>query len=252
MHSAAVGFHCPECLSEGRRSQPTPRTAFGGTLHGYSAQVTKILIAINAVVYLISISAVNFTNNFGLVGKALPSAHATHLVGVAEGQYYRLVTSMFLHASFLHIAFNMWALWIVGRELEAVLGRTRYLTLYLLSGLGGSALAYLLAPANTVTVGASGAIFGLFGAMAVIGYRMKVDIRGIALVIGINLGITFTFSSVISWQAHVGGLVTGAAIAAAYAYAPRPNRVPVQLTASILVAVAIAAIVWSRTLALTA
>jgi membrane associated rhomboid family serine protease len=250
MHSAAVGFHCPECVGEARRTTPKPRTAFGGTLHGYSAQVTKILIAINIAMFILEQGLHGFQTDFALIGQAreVPSFA---IVGVAQGEYYRLITSMFLHASILHIAFNMWALWVVGRELEAVLGRTRYIALYMLSGLGGSALAYLLAPANVATVGASGAIFGLFGAMAVIGYRMKVDIRGIAVVIAINLAITFSFSSLISWQAHVGGLVTGVLLAGAFAYAPRANRVPVQLVSGILIAVAITAIVWSRTLALT-
>ncbi len=251
MTSASVGFQCPECVSQGRRSQPTPRTATGGTLHGYAGRVTNILIAINVVVYVISMSVPGFTERFGLIGQALPFSGANHLIGVADGQSYRLFTSMFLHASLLHIGFNMWALYVVGRELEAVLGRSRYIALYVLSGLGGSALAYLLSPANVVTVGASGAIFGLFSAMFVVGRRLRADVRGIAAVIGVNLAITFAFRTEISWQAHVGGLVVGAVMAAAYAYAPRNSRVAVQVAVGAVIVAAIVGVVMFRTAQLT-
>src|ERR1022692_4614117 len=123
-----------------------------------------------------------------------------------------------------HIIFNMWALILVGPALERLLGHLRFLSLYLLSALGGSVLFYLLAPASEVALGASGAIFGLFGAYFVVSRRLRLDTRGIVILIALNLVISFAFSSAIAWQAHVGGLIAGSLIAVAYAYAPRNQR----------------------------
>ena len=125
----------------------------------------------------------------------------------------------------------MWALWVIGPALERWLGRTRFIALYLLSALGGSVLVYLLTPINVPTLGASGAIFGLFGATLVLSRKLNFDMRWIVGLIVINLVITFVVPS-ISWQGHVGGLLTGAAIGAVYAYAPRANRVLIQAAAS--------------------
>jgi membrane associated rhomboid family serine protease len=137
----------------------------------------------------------------------------------------------------------MWALIVVGPSLERLLGRVRFLTVYLVSGLAGSVLFYLVAPPATLALGASGAIFGLFGAWFVVARRLRLDSRAIVFLIVINLVISFAFSG-IAWQAHVGGLVAGAALTAAYAYAPRQGRQPIQLAATVvIVAVLVIAVV---------
>ena len=142
------------------------------------------------------------------------------------------MTSAFLHYGMTHLLFNMWALWVVGPPLEAALGRLRYGALYGLSALGGSVLVYLLSDLGAATAGASGAVFGLFGATFVIGKRLNLDVRWVIGLIVLNLAFTFVIplisSQNISWQGHIGGLVTGVGIAAAYAYAPRANRALVQ------------------------
>jgi membrane associated rhomboid family serine protease len=151
----------------------------------------------------------------------------------------------------MHIAFNMLALYFVGPALEIALGRLRYGALYVLSALGGSVLAYLLAALNSNTAGASGAIFGLFGALFVVGRKFNMDVRGIVGVIVLNLVITFVIPLVggqsISWQGHIGGLVTGAVVAAAFVYAPRARRTLVQAGASAALLVLFVALVWWRT-----
>ena len=122
----------------------------------------------------------------------------------------------------------MWALYVVGPPLETALGRLRFTALYFMSALGGSVLVYLLSSLGAQTAGASGAVFGLFGATFVVGKRLNLDVRWVIGLIALNLAFTFVIPLVssqnISWQGHIGGLVTGAAIAAAYAYAPRKSR----------------------------
>jgi membrane associated rhomboid family serine protease len=219
----------------------------GGLVPSNAGQLTRLLIAINVIAYVIQQTSNTFTARYELI--PIGPAH-TIVAGVAHGQYYRLITAAFLHANLLHIFFNMYALLIVGPSLEVALGRLRYLTLYVLSALGGSALAYLLMPPQSAAVGASGAIFGLFGALFVVSRRVGASSGGILALIGINLVLTFTISS-ISWQAHVGGLVTGTALAAAYAYAPRARQQVVYAVASGAVALLVVIVVFARTAALT-
>jgi membrane associated rhomboid family serine protease len=122
----------------------------------------------------------------------------------------------------------------------------RFIALYLLSALGGSVLIYLFSPLNVPTLGASGAVFGLFAATFVVGKKVNVDIRWVVIMIAINLVITFTVPS-ISWQGHLGGLLTGGVVAFAYAYAPAKSRIPVQVGASVAMLALFAALVWWRT-----
>ena len=172
-----------------------PVRARGGTT------VTLGLIAVNVLVYLLQLADPSLTYRYGL----LPLA-------VEAGQYERLLTSAFLHGSLLHLASNMLALYIVGAPLERALGTGRYLVVYLASALGGSLLAMLLSPPDTLGVGASGAVFGLFGALVVLRDRVGADVRGVVTLIGLNLVISFAVPG-ISWQAHVGGLLTGIVVA---------------------------------------
>jgi membrane associated rhomboid family serine protease len=136
-----------------------------------------------------------------------------------------MLTAAFLHDTvFLpHIAFNMYALWLFGPQLERLLGRSRYIALYVLSALGGSALSYAFSGAGMNAVGASGAVFGLFGAFFVVARRLRADTTQIAGLIGINLVLGFVIKG-IDWRAHLGGLVTGAAVAAILAAIARPQR----------------------------
>jgi membrane associated rhomboid family serine protease len=164
------------------------------------------------------------------------------------GQEYRLITSAFLHEPGFsgfgpaHIIFNMWALLVVGPALERLLGRLRFLAVYLLSALGGAVFFYYLVPPNQAALGASGAVFGLFGAWFVVSRRLQVDTRAIIILIVINLAFGF-FVGGIAWQDHVGGLITGGLLTAAYAYAPRQHRVLVQVGATVaIVAVLVAAV----------
>jgi membrane associated rhomboid family serine protease len=129
----------------------------------------------------------------------------------------------------------MWALIFVGPSLEGLLGRVRFLAVYLLSAVGGGVMYYFLAPQNEPAVGASGAIFGLFGAWFVVSRRLRLDTRGIVMLIAINLALSFFLHNIIAWQDHIGGLLTGALITAAYAYAPRKNRPVLQLLATVVI-----------------
>src|SRR5919205_779781 len=181
MHQAAVGFQCPECVREGARTVRQPRTAFGGRPAG-DGLVTRVLIGINVVVFLLllltggrssdllprlwlSPETLCRSDQLGRCGSLLP--------GVADGAFWQLVTSFFTHVEFWHIGFNMLALYVLGPQLEALLGRSRYLALYLLSGLFGSLAVFWLSPVNQPTVGASGAIFGLMGALLVAAVKLR-------------------------------------------------------------------------------
>ncbi|MBX6372521.1 MAG: rhomboid family intramembrane serine protease, partial [Acidothermus sp.] len=188
MVQAAVGFHCPDCARAGREPRRVARTPLGGPLRSRPGFVTITLIVINVVVFLLEQLQVRVQREYALLpASGLPHPYA----GVAGGEYYRLLTAMFLHAGVAHIVFNMWALFVVGMPLESLLGRLRFTVLYLISGLGGSAAVYLFAPPASLTLGASGAIFGLFAALFVFGRRLNFDIRSIGLVIVVNLVLTF-------------------------------------------------------------
>jgi membrane associated rhomboid family serine protease len=238
MRSAAVGHQCVECVRAGGRTVRQARTVFGGRV-STTPVVTYTLIAINVVAFVLQSADPGFQGRFGI-----------RVLEVAGGQYERLATSAFLHFGIAHLLLNMWALYVVGQPLEQWLGRLRFTALYGLSALGGSVMVYLLATSNTLTAGASGAVFGLFGAIFVVSKRLNYDVRGIAVLIVINLVFTFTFSG-ISWQGHIGGLITGSALALAYAYAPRQSRTLVQLSASLAVVAAVVVLVALRTGQLT-
>jgi membrane associated rhomboid family serine protease len=156
-----------------------------------------------------------------------------------------------MHYGLTHLLFNMYALFIVGPPLEVWLGRLRFGALYALSALGGSVLVYLVSPLNAATAGASGAVFGLFGASFVVGKRLNLDVRWVVGLIVINLAFTFVIPLMggqnISWQGHIGGLVTGALVAAAYAYAPRERRTVIQVSVTVAVLVVFALLIWWRT-----
>ena len=241
MRSAAVGHQCVECVNEGAKSVRAPRTQFGGKVGSGAPVLTYALIAVNVLMFVLQLTSKNLESQLTLWSP-----------GVAiNDQYYRLVTSAFLHYGITHLLFNMWALYVVGPPLEAWLGRLRFGVLYALSGLGGSVLVYLLSPLQSATAGASGAIFGLFGAIFVVARKLKLDVRWIAAVVVLNLVFTFVGPALgtgaISWQGHVGGLVTGAAVAAAFVYAPRAHRNAIQAGVSVGALLLFAALTAWRT-----
>lgn len=242
MRDAAVGHQCAECVGEGAKNVRQARTQFGG-VPSNTPLVTYVLIGINLVMFLLQTMSADLQRALVLFSPA-----------VADGEWWRLLTSAFLHYGVTHILFNMWALWVVGPPLEAALGRLRFTSLYFLSALGGSVLVYLLSSLGAQTAGASGAIFGLFGATFVVGKRLNMDVRWVIGLIVLNLAFTFVIPLVssqnISWQGHVGGLVTGAVVAAAYAYAPRKNRNAVQIAATVGLLLLFVLLIWWRTASL--
>jgi membrane associated rhomboid family serine protease len=242
MRAAAVGHQCVDCVQQGAATVRQPKTQFGGTLRtGAAPVVTWTLIGLNVAAFILQMASGQLEAEFAL----WPN-------GVAHyDQWYRMVTSAFLHGGGLHLAFNMWALYILGPALETWLGRLRYTLLYVLSLLGGSVAVYLLSAPASVTLGASGAIFGLFGATFVIGHRLNLDVRWVAALIVINIVFTVVAPAMgagpISWQGHLGGLLTGSVVGAAFAYAPERRRgvVVAGLTAALLLVFAI--LLWWRT-----
>ena len=234
MRSAAVGHQCVECVEEGARTIRQPQTQFGARERAGMPVITYALIAINVLMFILQKSAAGLQSQLTLWPPA-----------VADGQLYRLVTSAFVHYGTTHLLLNMWALYVVGPPLEMLLGRLRFGALYALSLLGGSVLVYLLT-LNTATAGASGAVFGLFGATFVVAKRLNLDMRWVVVVIVINLVFTFVARG-ISWQGHVGGLVTGALVAAAYVYAPREHRNAIQAAVTVFALGLFAALIWWRT-----
>jgi membrane associated rhomboid family serine protease len=243
-------------VGEGARSTRQPRTAFGGRPVA-GAVVTWTLVAINVAVFLVTWVRPGIVNDLEMLGYASYAAGGP-MHGVAAGEWYRLITSAFLAPAtglnglgFIDILFNMWALIFVGPSLEGLLGRARFLAVYLLSALGGAVLYYFLAPPNYPAAGASGAIFGLFGAWFVVSRRLRLDTRGIVMLIAINLALSFFFHNYIAWQDHIGGLLTGALLTAAYAYAPSKNRAAFQVAATVIVAAVIVFAIAVRTGQLT-
>jgi membrane associated rhomboid family serine protease len=216
---------------------------FGGAVSA-NARVTRALIVINVLIYIIELAHSQLGYDWAMIGALSLNGQP---VGVAVGQWYRLITSAFLpppglgFLSLLDIAFNMWALFVVGPAVERLLGHARFLTVYLVSGIGGSILVYYLVPFE-LAAGASGAVFGLFGAWFVLAKRLQADVRPVVGLIVINLVLGFSVAH-IAWQAHIGGLIAGGLLTAAYAYAPRKNRTVIQAAATIaMIAILVAAV----------
>ena len=254
MVNASVGFQCPNCVREGSGTGHSPaaarpRTLVGGAVTADPRLVTKVLVAINVVVFVLTLAmGQRLVDDLALVGFAGDGRGG--LLGVADGQYYRLFTSIFLHQQWAHIGLNMLSLWWLGGPIEAALGRARYLALYLIAGLAGSAFTYLDASQFQETLGASGAIFGLFGATVVVVRKLNYDMRPVIALLVINLIITFWWAG-IAWQAHIGGLVAGTVIAIGMVYAPRAHRALVQYSAGGLMLLVSVAIIVYRTASLT-
>lgn len=229
--AAPVGFQCPECVHAASATQRQPTTVAGGSPIS-APVVTYTLIAINVVVFGLQwLGGIN----------AVAGDYGMWPVGIAvNGEWWRLGTAAFLHGSILHIAFNMYVLYALGPTLERVLGHVRYTVLYLMAALGGAVASYVFSDFRTVSVGASGAIFGLMGALVVAGRRLRYDVTQVLVLLGINIVIGF-ISPGTDWRAHLGGLITGAAVAAVMVLPGRRNQMRWQVLgiAGILVVLAV-------------
>lgn len=217
---AAVGVHCPECVREARGRAPKRKPAIVTAFRRGSSKpvVTFTIMAITFAVYVLQILAPDFMlQNFAYAPSYFPN------------EPWRMITAALLHTPFqgpislTHIAFNMYALFVFGPMLEHILGRVRFLALYLIAAFGGSVAVLLLAP-GSVVVGASGAIFGLLGAFFVIERGRGGNVTQLVILIALNFGIAF-FLPNISWQGHLGGLIAGAAVGLVYLQTRRPNQV---------------------------
>lgn len=261
MVTAPVGFHCPECVRDGNRVVRQARTIAGGRHHSRQGVVTASLIAVCVVMFgLQNLVGPAFTDRMDLQAMAqqISSLPSTQHIGVAYGDWYRLVSSMFVHMNIAHLAMNMLSLWWIGTPVEARLGRSRFLATYFTCGIAGSAASYASLQAYGSSLGASGAIFGLLGVLAVLAYRERLNMQPVITVILLNLIFSFTMTG-ISWQSHVGGLVAGLVLGVALAYAPRPrtviswfknpqNLVPTATGVAILAAAAIIVLVHTSQL----
>lgn len=235
MTEAPVGFRCPECSQSPQVRVPV---TVAGATHIERPVVTYTVIGVTVAVFLLQLLR-------GI--DAMAEQWGMWPIAVAlGGEWWRLITSAFLHGSFLHIAFNMYVLFALGPTLERILGHGRYLTLYILAALGGGVASYVFSDLRTVSVGASGAIFGLMGALIVAGRRLRYDITQVVILLAINVAIGF-FSPGVDWRAHFGGLVTGAVVAAIFVLPARHHRTLVQSAGLIGVVLILAGMVAWRT-----
>lgn len=249
MIDASVGFQCPECVAAGNKGVREARTIFGGRVARDPGYISKALIAVNVLAYLLQrVPDLQVTERFVLVGVGIYSIGP---VGVADGEYYRLLTAAFLHGGMFHLLLNMYALFLFGPALERAFGRTRFTILYLISALGGTAASYAFSNPIDSSLGASGAVFGLMGALLVVGRRLGTDPRAVLLLLSINLLAGF-FIPRIDWRAHLGGLIVGTLCALALAGTPRQPIRAVQIAGAVGLALLITALVLWRTAQLTA
>ncbi|MFE7418351.1 rhomboid family intramembrane serine protease [Rhodococcus sp. NPDC057529] len=219
LREAAVGYQCVDCVAAGQRDVRRVRNVAGAvTAQRAVPLVTYILMAANVGIFLIT-AAQSRSIMQNQAGSALFADWALFPPAVVDGQLVRVIGSGFLHFGLIHLAVNMFALWIIGRDTELVLGRARYAFVYLASILGGSA-AVMLFQLHAVTAGASGAVFGLMGAQAVILLRLRRSPAPVISVIAINVIISITIPGISLWG-HLGGLVAGAAATAAILYGPQ-------------------------------
>ena len=263
MIPAPVGHHCPTCVEEARREfrkGPGRRIAVA---NAKATSVTKALLGIIVAVYVLEVanggagslvngpSAAKLYDLGGSAGVGIVNGFASG--GVAAGQYWRLFTAMFLHVGLLHLAFNGYALWIIGQFVEQELGRARFVAIYFVTGLFASAASYAFQPNPfTVGVGASGAIVGIFGAFIAFNWRRRHTALGAArfrsalLILVLNAVLNFGLANSIDWRAHLGGLVSGlvAGFAAEGFGRSRDDRLVFVLGCAALVGVTVGLVVW--------
>ena len=200
MRPASIGYQCPSCASD---STPVIKGINRNRFipNQKNTQVTKFLSISLLVVYVFQF----------LLGDVLIANFALFAPSVANGQWWLLITAGFLHGSIIHLLFNVYILWVLGSQLENIVGKAKFIIIYFGSLLGGSLASYLFSPFGSYSIGASGAIFGLMGAMLVVGRKRNLDISQITTLVVINVVIGFVLSG-IDWRAHLGGLAAGAFI----------------------------------------
>jgi membrane associated rhomboid family serine protease len=222
MTPAPVGFHCPECMGQARverRAAPVItrgqiRDRWAGGMGG-RAPVTRALVVINVLMFIVEI-AMGAGGGLlaGISGRTAFDLGAMWPPSIAiDGEYWRLVSPMFLHASIFHILFNMWALWVVGGVLEPMIGSARFAGVYFVAGFAGNAFAFAIGSPVGAVVGASTAIFGIFGALFILALHDRsamsgAMVRSVGILLAINLAFTFLARGV-SWEGHIGGLIGG-------------------------------------------
>lgn len=245
MNPGAVGFQCPDCVARGQKETRQGQLPYGGTPSRDPRTTTIVLIGMNVAVWVgVMVTGGSFGRLFNLLaitprGYCGPTSDNRILLvgqaecvttglpwvdGVASGAWWQLITNAFTHADTLHIAFNMFALWILGPQLDRLLGRWRFLALYLVSALAASAFIMVFSPSFVSTLGASGAIFGMFGAFLLVARKHGGNVRQILILLGVNVVITVVGASYISWQGHFGGLIGGLVVTAALIHLPKAHR----------------------------
>jgi membrane associated rhomboid family serine protease len=251
MIPAPVGYQCPECVGSSKQEFLRAGRSVA-TTPGRGLTITNALLMILGAVYALEVARGGPGSLVsGPTTKQLFDLGGSHGLAVASGQYWRLVTAMFLHAGLIHIAFNAYALYLFGNVVEVEFGRIRYVSLYAITGLFASVASYAFGPPNVVGIGASGAIFGLFGAFFAYSWRRRAlafyaaRVRMATTLLVVNLLITFAIPF-IDWRAHVGGLVAGVALGfAAEGIGDRRSRTATFVTASaVLLVLAAVLAVW--------
>ncbi|MGH3858037.1 rhomboid family intramembrane serine protease [Actinokineospora sp.] len=242
---ASVGFQCVDCVRQGRSEVRRATTVAGAELSDKPVLVPA-LIAVNVAMFVITVALAR--DLFNNQQSGLFAALLAYSPSIAEGEWWRTITSGFLHYGPLHVLVNCVALWFL-RDLELLLGRLRFALVYFLSMLGGSATVYLFDAVETRSVGASGAVYGMLGGLLVAVIRLKRDKHVLMSVLGIiALNIAFSVSVPgISLLAHLGGLVVGAVVTAGMVYAPSARRQPLQIWTVLAVVVVLVALFAVRT-----
>ena len=266
MRDAAVGFQCPDCVKQANKGSRQNRAMYGGERSADPRLTSYVLIGINAVVWL-AIAATGGSSSrladllalrangfcapgdgfiYDPVHPVCTTAAAVDYPGFADGAWWQLMTSVFTHVEIWHLAMNMFALFIFGPALEGIIGRTRFLAVYLVSGLASSVLVLFLSSEYGSTVGASGALFGLLGALLVLAKKARLNSQWLMQNLVVAVVITVVGWRLISWQGHLGGFLGGLAAAVIIAYAPKSNRSVVQWTSLALLAVVLLALSFVR------
>ena len=277
MIPAPVGFQCRECVRAHTKATRQTTGRYGGRLSQNPRTTSIVLIAINVAIWgIIQVTALakvqaQVVQFLGLLPRGMcvvtsdPNSHypnvtetvcrtmeGVHWVpGIADGAWWQVITSVFTHVTIPHIALNCLTLWFLGPPLESLLGRTRFLVTYMLSGLTGSLAIYWLSPEISLSYGGSSAMFGLMGALLIILAQRKSDIRQLLLWLGMNILFTFIGHG-ISWQGHMGGLVGGAVLACVWAFTPLDTKLSrTQWILVVAILIAIIAGLVARTLLLS-
>ncbi|MDX8049435.1 rhomboid family intramembrane serine protease [Lentzea sp. BCCO 10_0798] len=227
LRDASVGMQCVDCVNEGARTVRQARTSAGAVVSNGRPIITQVMIALNVLAYVVTVVQSGSPMNNSRAGLFTATSMIPELT--ANGEWWRILTSGFMHFGLLHLALNMAALFVVGPVVEQELGKLRYSAVYFLSLLGGSAAAFFFGTVCQQLAGASGAVFGLMGALLIVFKRQKRDISTILVVVGINLvSNLFTNASLLG---HLGGFVIGGLLTLAMVKAPAKNRNAYQIGA---------------------